>query len=149
MGKWMALVVFLWLIMAAAIGYIFINGTAVPGADGRRALQLNGAEKQFVLKEMRRMLEAVQGIVAGLEDKDMKGVALAATPVGMAAMRGVPVSIMAKLPREFRKLGSSLHKGFDLIALEAEGIGDRDKLLSLLSQQLGRCVACHSSFSLK
>lgn len=64
---------------------------------------------------------------------DMPRVAAEARKLGMAEVRAIlpeiRLSLLGKLPAEFRQLGFSVHEGMDAIALDAESLGDRDHTL--------------------
>lgn len=133
----------------AAMGYLFfVRGTVTESADGRTAILLAGGERDLVLAEMRGFLESVQGIVAGVGEKDMKAVAAFARKVGAAAANEVPVSVMGKLPLEFKTLGLSTHGAFDELALEAEGLGSGEVVLASLGKLLVNCTTCHAGYRL-
>ena len=123
-------------------------GSALPGEDGRQAIQLDSGERNLVLAEMRAFLEAVQMITAGLAENRMGNVVTAARRVGLAAQKGVPLSLMGKLPLEFKQLGLDTHRKFDRLALDAEQLGDPDHTLEQLSELLRNCAGCHAGYSL-
>ncbi len=138
----------LWIVTIAAGAVLFFRGYTTPSADGRVAVQLNPAERQFVLTQMRGMLANVQGIVSGLAGNDPGMVAEAARGSGRSAMNTSP-ALMAKLPMAFRQLARGLHFGFDTLADEAEGGASGEVLLQRMSAQLATCVACHAAFSIQ
>jgi hypothetical protein len=61
----------------------------------------------------------------------------------------VPPALRAKLPLEFRQLGSSVHREFDQIALDADGLKDVSYSLNQLSATLQKCVACHATYQIR
>ncbi len=145
MISWIALL--LWVISAVAIGLLYFKGGAKPGEDGRITLSINKDEKRFVLAEMRDMLETVQSIVLALDENNMDDVAEAVKGRGVAdMMRNTPKILIAKVPLEFMALGRGMHKGFDDIGKAASEGANREKIISLLGEQLGKCVACHSTY---
>jgi hypothetical protein len=114
---------------------------------------LDAAEREFVLAEMRRFVQAVRGIVEGIGEDDMKAVAAAARSAGarvyqaqLAGPRSAAAELARKLPPEYRALGLATHGAFDEMALHAEQFGDRDQVLALLADNLRRCVACHAAY---
>ncbi len=138
------------LIFIAGASYIFMKGTAsAPSEDGRQAIALLDREKAYVLDEMRGLLETMQGVLLALEENDMKDLAETAAKSGMVNMKNTPKSLLFKMPMSFKTLGRGMHAGWDKIAEEAQGMGNKDKIISLLGEQLGRCTACHSSYRLK
>jgi hypothetical protein len=140
------LVLLLAAALAAAI-YIFgIRGATAPASDGRTAILLEPGERDLVLAEMRAFLQATQGILVAASKDDTAGAATAARAVGMAAQRGVPASLMGKLPLGFKQLGFDTHGRFDQLALDAESLGDPGQTLNALGDLLANCVACHAAF---
>ena len=133
----------------AAMGYTFlVTGKTVPADDRRIAIVLEPAERSLVLAEMRGFLIAVQVITEAVTRNDAKAIAAAARPMGMAAAGGVPATLAAKLPLEFKQLGHSVHEDFDRLALDAEALGDVKHAHTQLSETLKKCVACHALYQI-
>ena len=126
-----------------------IRGNVTASNDGRTAIVLSGSERDLVLAEMRVFLESVQAITAGIAEKDVKAVEESARASGMAEFQGVPVSLMSKLPLEFKALGRSTHEAFDDIAREARDMGDEKALLSSLGEMMLKCTSCHAAYRLE
>jgi hypothetical protein len=127
--------------------YVFgVRGSVAPGSDGRTAILLDPGERDLVLAEMRTFLQATQGILVAASKGDAPGAATAARAVGIAAQRGVPASLMGKLPLGFKQLGFDTHGRFDQLALDAESLGDPGQTLTALGDLLANCVACHAAF---
>jgi hypothetical protein len=138
-----------WVVSIAGIGLLYFKGAAAPGEDGRIVLQINKDEKRFVLSEMRGMLETVQNIVIALEDDDKAAIGEAVKGKGVAdMMRNTPKILIAKVPLEFMTLGRSMHQNFDDIGKAAADGAEKNKIISMLGDQLGKCVACHSTYQL-
>ena len=133
------------IIVAGAYKFIF-QGSVVESSDGRMAIQLNEAEKNLVLAEMRAFLQSVQKITEGVTKKDMKLVAEYARQVGKAAQGAVPGTLVGKLPIVFKKLGFDTHTKFDQLALDAEDFGDSEHTLLQLSALMQNCVSCHAAY---
>ena len=78
----------------------------------------------------------------------MKAVSLASREVGMGATRSgnEPMTLIAKLPLEFKTLGMSVHRSFDELALEADTMGDGSIILGKLGAILNTCTTCHASY---
>ena len=114
--------------------------------DGRTAIALDSAGRSLVLAEMRQFLTAVQVLTDALARDDLKAAALAARAVGMQAAHEVPPEVKARLPKEFKQLGFSVHSDFDQLALDADGLGDQRHALKQMSGILQKCVACHSTY---
>lgn len=138
----------LWLITAVIAGFFFVKGQTRMAADDRLAVVLAPAERDFVLAEMRMLLEGVQGITGGVARNDMQQVASAARRIGMASAADVNPGLMLKLPLAFKQQGMALHGQFDRLAERAENGATSVEILELLSQQLSSCVACHGTFRL-
>jgi hypothetical protein len=114
--------------------------------DTRTPLLLTAPEAALIKGEMRGFLEGVQAISSGLADNDMKAVAKAARGLGMAGAFHAPLSLRKKLPIEFQDLGHATHVGFDMLAIDADSLGDAGHSLKQLSGNLQNCNACHASF---
>ena len=131
----------------AAMGYTFlVTGKTVPADDRRSAIVLEPAERSLVLTEMRGFLIAVQAITEAVTRNDARAIAAAARPMGMAAAGGVPATLAAKLPLEFKQLGHSVHEDFDRLALDVDALGDVKHAHTQLSEMLKKCVACHALY---
>lgn len=138
------------LVAALAVGaYVFmVRGDVVSSSDGRSAIRLSPGERDLVLIEMRAFLESVKGIVAAANDGDMAKVAESARAVGSGAAQEVPVSLMAKLPLEFKTLGLATHSAFDDMVAEAEGIGESKVVMAKLAALMNNCTTCHAGYRL-
>lgn len=141
-----AISLILFLAVAAMTYKFIISGTVVPASDGRQALLLEAGERDLVLAEMRGFLESVQTITAAVGREDMSRIAAAARKVGAAAQNEVPGSLVGKLPLAFKRLGFDTHKQFDMLALDAEELGDPGHALQQLSVLMQNCVACHAAY---
>ena len=135
--------------VVAVMAYMFvIRGNVSESDDGRTAITLSAGERDLVLAEMRDFLESVQSIVAGLAENDMAAVAASAKVVGMANFQGVPTTLMAKLPLDFKALGRSTHQAFDALAMEALDMGDQKVVLARLGKVMLNCTSCHAGYRL-
>ncbi|MCF8152210.1 MAG: hypothetical protein K9J80_15820 [Sulfuritalea sp.] len=144
---------------AAAIGALVAVGTATAAspaksvksnaADQRAHLVLLDAERHLVLEEMRNFLAVLQTITDALPREDMKEVARAARTMGSGAANEIPPQTVAKLPEEFKILAGGVHTAFDLIALDAETLGDTKHTVSQVSEMLQKCNACHGIYQIK
>lgn len=149
MNKKCFLVITVLLLVIAGGFYKFIvQGSVTTGTDGRIAIHLDPAERDLVLKEMRAFLISVQQITLGILNDDMELVAEYAKRSGKAAQGEVPGTLMGKLPLTFKKLGSDTHSKFDLLALDAESLGDGHHALKQLTILMDNCVSCHESHRL-
>jgi hypothetical protein len=135
------------IVAVAGMGYVFFNpGNLKKTDDGRTAIILSAAERDLVLAEMRGFLEGFETITVGIAEKDMKTIAQSAEKIGMATAGQVPLTLMGKLPSEFRSLGMATHKAFDALALEARDMGDGQVILSGLGELLNNCTTCHAAY---
>lgn len=139
--------VFVLFAVLSGVAYKFIyQGNTVEGSDGRTAVVLNAAEKDLLLTEMRTFLTVVQQITTAVTKEDMQLVADSARSVGGVAQAAVPASMTVKLPLEFKRLGFDTHSQFDLLALDAEQLGDPKHSLKQLSHLMKNCLACHATY---
>lgn len=140
------------MIKAAFAGccIVFSSVAASPATadDGRTALMVTEDQQDFILLEMRIFLESVQGIITAVTEKDMEGISEIARAVGMAAAGKTPPDIVAILPKEFKMLARATHMGFDLVAVEAEDMGDTEAILIQLGDLMQNCTGCHAGFRL-
>jgi hypothetical protein len=134
------------LALTAALYVFLVRGSVAPASDGRSAILLDPGERDLVLTEMRGFLRATQDILVAATKGDPGGAAKAARTVGVAAQRGVPASLMGKLPLGFKQLGFDTLGRFDQLALDAESLGDANQLLTALGELMANCVACHAAF---
>jgi hypothetical protein len=141
--------IILWIASAITFGWFFVNGNTTAIEGERTAIVLQPAERELVLMEMRGLLSSTQGILAGLDKKDMEQVAKSAKVSGMASAADVNPALMAKLPMSFKQLGMSVHAAMDEIAKDAETGKPASDILNKLSNTLSSCVACHSAWQLK
>ena len=141
-------IVLLLLVIVGGIYKFIFQGAVSESTDGRIAVHLDAGETDLVLMEMRMFLEAVQQIVKGVNEDDMKLVAEAARRVGKEAQEAVPGTLMGKLPIELKKLGFDTHTRFDQMAMDAEELGDGSHALEQLATLMQNCVACHSAYRL-
>ena len=142
-----------WAIMTALIvgtlavgSWFFVRGTVTEGDDGRTSILLTASERDFVLAEMRGLLEAVETITLELSEDNMDGVATAAKSVGEGSAGGEPATLIARLPLEFKMLGMATHGAFDDLAMEAEDMGNSSVVLGQLSSILTNCTSCHAGY---
>jgi hypothetical protein len=147
-------------ITATVVGALCLVGMALaatpsnpspskPAADQRAALVLLDAERHLVLEEMRNFLAVLQTITDALPREDMKEVARAARTMGSGAANEIPPVTVAKLPEEFKMLAGGVHTSFDLIALDAETLGDPKHTISQIAEMLQKCNACHGIYQIK
>ncbi len=144
--------IFLWLLGAAVFAWLFVSGSTQVGRDQRTAVVLSPHERALVLSEMRQLLAAVHGVLAGLSHHDRaegrKLAIQAARSGGMAQAADVDPSLMLKLPLAFKRMGMSVHRDLDRLAEELAGGAGPESVLPQLASITSRCVACHDAYAL-
>ncbi len=148
-SKFAVAAIALWLITMAVMVWFFVHGNVIKGTDDRTAIVLQPSERAMILREMRGMLSATQGIVEGINRADMSLVAKSSRAAGMASSADVNPILMAKLPMPFKSMGMSVHHQMDAIAQAAETGTPTPELLKMVSTMLTYCVGCHSAWQLK
>ncbi len=130
-----------------------MNGTTTPTADARTALHLAPNERDFILTEMRQLLRAVHGVVAGESDPDQtRGyaqAAAAARSAGMVMAVDDNPRLMLKLPFPMKQLGMSVHRDFEELADTITHGATSQDILQHLLKITNRCLACHEMYQLK
>ncbi len=144
--KCYAIIALLLFVIAGGVYKFMFQGSVIASADGRMSIQLNAAERDLVLEEMRAFLAAVQQVTQAVTENNMSLAAEAARKVGRVAQDAVPGTLVGKLPMEFKKLGFDTHTKFDQLALNAEDFGDANQVLVQLAELMHNCVACHSAY---
>lgn len=135
------------LTVLLAVGYVVVvRGSVAPSDDGRISIILEPGERQFMLADMRGLLESVQAVAEAAGANDMKAVAEAARKSGFGQHEEAPLAIRLKLPMEMKALGPTMHQSFDDLALAAEQGADAVKIAALLGQTLSVCTACHAGY---
>ncbi len=117
--------------------------------DSREVIWLSEAEKTVLLSEMRGFLEATQIILEASLANDMEMIEKAAREVGVKMMKATPKTLHDKLPSGFTKLGPKAHLGFEAIADEASGLGDREVVLEHLAELQKTCNGCHAMYRIE
>ena len=162
-SRWCMVVVVLWIMTIAVLGWFFVKGLTAKGSDGRTEILLAAAERDHILAEMRQLLKAVDGVVRELGEPkpDLKQMEAAAREVGMhmaadmeqaarsAGMHmaaDVNPALMAKLPLPFKQMGMSIHKDMDALADAIVKNETPQQILQRLSSMTARCTACHDMY---
>jgi hypothetical protein len=146
MSKIAVTAIALWAITAVAGGILFFRGATAPSSDGRTAVLLAPAERDFVLGEMRNMLSAVQIITSALAEGDRAKAANAARAASNHDGHTPPLTLMAKLPMEFKETGMAMHAGFGELAAAIDRGDPVPALYGRLADQLNACVGCHETY---
>jgi len=143
----------IWLISAGVLGWLFVNGTTTPSADSRTIVHLAPAERNFILAEMRQLLQAVHGVVTGMSETDQpRGHALAAAAARSAGMKMAVddnPGLILKLTLPMKQLGMSVHRDFDELADTILAGTTSQDVLQRLSAITTKCVTCHEMYQLK
>lgn len=116
--------------------------------DTRAVNELQAAEYEHVMHEMRQFLASIANIMAVSLQNDLKAAAAAARASGRHEPTGIERSIAPKLPPAFRQLAFDTHARFEQIAVEAEK-GDRMLVFTRVSELLNNCVGCHASYAMR
>ncbi len=142
------LTILLSVILAGLIYKFLIGNDTTQAEDGRQAITVTATEAAHIRNGMRTFLSSLQQITQGLAVGDLTQVVTAAQVAGTHNETGTPVTLMAKLPMEFRQLGFTAHGKFDEIAAKAE-TGEQEGILALLDSTLQQCNNCHQSFTIQ
>lgn len=148
---WIALAI--WIIGAGVFAWFFVKGITSPSTDGRTAVLLAPVERDFILTEMRHLLQAVHGIITGVSHPDQSEgyaqAALAAHSAGMEMAADDNPALLLKLPLPMKQLGMSVHRDFDELADAISAGASSGDILQRLSSITNRCVTCHEMYQLK
>ena len=115
--------------------------------DKRTPVALPPDAQQAVLSEMRLMLEAMGGAMAGAARNDTTMLLAALLPAGSAA--AADPGLEASLPPAWRDLAERTHGGFDSLAAvvrRMRGGALKDTVLVRLATLSASCTACHETF---
>jgi hypothetical protein len=140
----------LWIVTIGVAGWFFVQGWTTQGTDGRMQIVLAPTERDLVLGEMRMLLKAVHGVVAGLAGQDQEAdrtqIEQAARSAGMGMAADVNPALMAKLPLPFKQMGMSIHKDMDALADAIVHKETPQQILQRLSSMTARCTTCHDLY---
>jgi len=126
-----------------------VHHAYTPGEDHRAVLELTAVERAMILEEMHLFLSGLGELTGALGREDMPAAAKAARGMGLVMSHEVPQALRETLPLDFRQRGSSVHRDFDQIALDADSLGDVSHSLNQLSTTLQKCVACHAIYQIR
>jgi len=140
----------LWIVTIGIAGWFFVQGWTAESTDGRTQIVLAPTERDLILGEMRMLLKAVHGVVAGLagqgQEADRAQMEQAARSAGMHMAEDVNPALMAKLPLPFKQLGMSIHADMDALADAVIQKESSQQILQRLSNMTARCTACHDMY---
>ncbi|MCF6253371.1 MAG: hypothetical protein L3J38_01325 [Thiomicrorhabdus sp.] len=129
--------------------FLAVSSVQASSVDEREIIWVSAEEKSVLLAEMRSFLEATHTILEGSLADDMEVIEQAARPVGIKMMKATPKALHEKLPAGFTAIGPKAHRGFEGIADEAVGMGDREEILQQLAELQKTCIQCHSMYRLE
>lgn len=136
--------------LCLALLFSLVTITAMANqVDDRQIVKLSEVQRNHLLVNMRGLLTTTQNILAALAKEDMNTVSEKAKAVGFNMKSKRPNPLHDVLPKEFRQLGMSMHKEFDLIATEAMSLNDAKYTLQQLSATMSKCTACHSAYQIR
>jgi hypothetical protein len=139
----------LWVMTITIAAWFFVHGNVTKGTDERIAVVLQPAERDAVLREMRAMLAATQGILEGIDQGNRDSITRSARSAGMAAATDATPAFLAKLPLPFKTLGMGVHRQMDELAQAAQNGTSTTELQRQLTRILSSCVACHAGWQLR
>jgi hypothetical protein len=142
--------VVLWVVTVTGAGWFFVKGWTSKGTDGRMEILLASGERDLILGEMRQLLKAVHGVIAGAAGQDQPAdrqqMEQAARAAGMGMAVDVNPAIMAKLPLPFKQMGMSIHRDMDALADAVAQKETSQQILQRLSSMTARCTTCHDLY---
>ncbi len=149
-ARWCQIAIGLWIVAIGALAWMFIRGWTAPGTDQRTVVVLAASERDLILAEMRQLLKAIHGVIAGLADgePDRSAMADAARAAGSAMAADVNPIIMAKLPLPFKQMGMSIHHDMDALADAVMQQETPPQLLKRVASMTARCTTCHDLYRL-
>lgn len=123
-------------------------GFLTQGPDVRQPIALPAEQRDALLKEMRAMLAAMQGMMDGAARLDVARIRAMAQSVGMSSIAGRDRAVTEHLPEAFRRQEIEVRSAFDALADAVRGFTARDTTLAYLSRIAQQCVACHATYRL-
>lgn len=135
--------------LALAASLTMVGAVADVGTDDRVKLVLEPHERHLVLLEMRNFLQVLQTMTHALTEEDMTTVAEAARSMGSGAANEIPPETVAKLPETFKMLAGTVHTTFDVIAMDADSLGDPMHAQRQIGRLLQTCNACHGIYQIE
>ena len=105
-------------------------------------------ERDLVLGEMRALLKSLNAVFVGLAQNDQAFIVKSIEPVGMKMAADVNPVLMGKLPLEFKQVGMSVHKDFDVLREDISRGLSNQLITKRMSEITGKCIACHETYRL-
>lgn len=112
-------------------------------ADGRIALYYTAEDRMHISDEMLGFLQGLQTISGAIAEEDRETIRDAAGALRRGNGQGQAVQL--KSPEGFRVLGRSLRQDFGTMS-DMAMTADMDELQLVVSDAMGKCVACHGSY---
>lgn len=112
-------------------------------ADGRIALYYTAEDRMHISAEMLGFLQGLQTISGAIAEEDRETIRDAAGALRRGNGQGQAVQL--KSPEGFRVLGRSLRQDFGTMS-DMAMTADMDELQLVVSDAMGKCVACHGSY---
>lgn len=153
-NKLAILALVLWLVTLAILALVFFHDSRAPqiANDERIAVELNLAEREYILSEMRELLRALHEIHVALMTGEKNAAIKAARRVGMTnhdtVVENAQPGLMLKIPLKMKRLGHDTHRNFDTIADLLEKNASVAELNRELVNLTSKCVSCHSGYRL-
>lgn len=116
------------------------------GSDGRIVIALTPDQRDHISGEMLTLLGGIQELTAALSDDDRAYIKEVAAELSVGVGGPVGESIRETVPVPFRQLSQGLRQDFATLAQNAE-TAELEDLQRHLSDTMGRCVACHTTYS--
>lgn len=130
--------------------FALIATSALAGdIDKRQVLTITEPQRLHVIEEMAALLSGTQNILAALSKSDMAAVHQYASSLGIGMYHKAEDHLKGVLPKEFMKLGISVHQDFDTIAADALSIKDPKHTLQQLGESMSKCVVCHATYQIR
>ena len=116
--------------------------------DNRMAIQVSSGERNQILFEMRDFLHGLFNVNNALANKDMKELAISATPIA-GLMERLPIQTKAHLPEEFTQMAIGMSELVNVLVRDAQTKGDVSLTQSQLAELISYCSGCHDSYRLE
>lgn len=150
MKKVHTLITIISLLLNIGLVYFFVfKGNTVKSEDGRTAVIMSPANKNFVLNNMRHFLEGVQEINQGINENDPSKVIAAGEKYGGSPVDEAPKGLVKSLPIDFKKIAFATHSTFDEIKDSAATNFNPKQTRKQLDGLLNKCIKCHSNFKIQ
>ena len=132
------------------IAFSVLLATPSRAQDVREPAPRTEAERNFTLGQMRLFLQSTQVITAAVATGDLQTVAREAAARGSKAtpLSALPPGMKAKETPAWAGMMAGTRSGFDELAAAAQTGTAPIKLVGMLGETMGNCVACHAAYKL-